>query len=86
MSASAIPISARLAVGSAKTRVDERDWDALATELDGYGCAVMTNLLTPDECAEIAALYPHEDHFRSHIHRTYPGPDLAAWPNPPRTP
>ncbi len=68
MSASAEPITAELAVEAAEARVGECDWDALATELDGYGCAVMAKLLTPDECAEIAALYPHEDHFRSHIH------------------
>jgi hypothetical protein len=91
MSALAEPISAGLAVGTAETRVGERDWDALATELDGYGCAVMAKLLTPDECAEIAALYPNEDHFRSHIHMArhgfgkgeyryfkYPLPDLLG--------
>jgi len=27
----------------------------------------MEKLLSPEECAEIAALYPHEEHFRSHI-------------------
>ena len=58
MSASAKPIPARLAVAAAEARVGACDWDALATELDGYGCAVMAKLLTADECAEIAALYP----------------------------
>lgn len=27
----------------------------------------MPALLSPEECAEIAALYPHEEHFRSHV-------------------
>jgi len=91
MSALAKPILAGLAVGAAKARVGECEWDALATELDGYGCAVLAKLLTPDECAEVAALYPHEDHFRSHIHMArhgfgkgeyryfkYPLPDLLG--------
>ena len=43
------------------------DWEALAAELDAYGCAVLEKLLTPEECREIAALYPDEGHFRSHI-------------------
>lgn len=68
MSAPAMPVSAGLAISSPEARIDGRDWDALATELDGYGCAVMAELLTPDECVEIAALYPREEHFRSHIH------------------
>ena len=33
-----------------------------------FGCAVLKALLTPDECQRIAALYPQEQHFRSHIH------------------
>jgi uncharacterized protein len=53
---------------SAEERVTGYDWQALASELDSFGCAVMEKLLTPEECAEIAALYPHEEHFRSHIH------------------
>ena len=30
--------------------------------------AVIEKLLTPEECRQIAALYPHEEHFRSHVH------------------
>jgi len=52
----------------AEARVDGYDWNALAQDLDGYGCAVLEKLLTPQECRDIAALYPHEQHFRSHIH------------------
>ena len=28
---------------------------------------MVEKLLSPEECAEIASLYPHEEHFRSHI-------------------
>jgi uncharacterized protein len=49
-------------------RVDAYDWSALATELGAFGCAVLPKLLTADECAAIAALYPDNAHFRSHIH------------------
>jgi hypothetical protein len=78
-------------VRSAEQRVGRYDWKALAAELSSYGCAVVDKLLTGDECREIAALYPREEHFRSHIHMArhgfgrgeyryfkYPLPDLLA--------
>jgi uncharacterized protein len=49
-------------------RVASYDWDAVGAELDGFGCAVLRTLLKPDECGSLAALYPQEQHFRSHIH------------------
>ncbi len=49
------------------TRVDTYDWKALAGELDGFGCAVIPRLLSPDECGEISRLYADERHFRSHV-------------------
>lgn len=52
---------------SAEARVAAYDWRALAGELDGFGCAVLPKLLSPDECRAIAALYSDESHFRSHI-------------------
>jgi uncharacterized protein len=54
-------------IRSAEQRVGRYDWEALQSELDCHGSAVMEKLLTPEECAEIASLYPHEEHFRSHI-------------------
>jgi hypothetical protein len=76
---------------AAGQRVGGYDWQALAGELDSYGCAVMEKLLTPQECGKIAALYADEQHFRSHIHMArhgfgkgeyryfrYPLPDLIA--------
>lgn len=52
---------------SAEERVGHYDWKALARELDSQGCAVLETLLRPDECEAIAALYHHEEHFRSHV-------------------
>lgn len=77
--------------GSAHERVDGYDWQTLASDLNAYGCAVIDKLLSPAECRDIAALYPHEEHFRSHIHMArhgfgkgeyryfkYPLPDLVG--------
>lgn len=52
---------------SAGARVAAYDWQALAGELDGFGCAVLPKLLTPEECRDVAALYSDESYFRSHI-------------------
>lgn len=49
-------------------RVSAYDWDAVQNGLDAYGHGLLRGLLNKAECARIAALYPHEDHFRSHIH------------------
>jgi uncharacterized protein len=82
-------------MASTASTVDARtagyDWPALAAELDAQGCAVLADLLTRDECRKIAALYRHEDNFRSHIHMarhgfgrgeyryfSYPLPDLVG--------
>ena len=48
-------------------RVEWLGWAAIASELDGHGAALVDALLTPAECAAIAGLYAHEEHFRSHI-------------------
>ena len=52
---------------SAEARVAAYDWQALAGELDTYGCAVLPKLLSSEECRTIAALYADESHFRSHV-------------------
>ena len=67
------------------------DWQATAADLDAYGCAVLPEMLLPEECRSIAASYPDEGRFRSHIHMArhgfgkgeyryfkYPLPDLVA--------
>src|SRR6266852_2771213 len=84
-------ISSAPAVTSAEARVCAYDWQVLAGELDRYGCAVLPKLFSPAECHTIAALYPDESHFRSHIHMArhgfgkgeyryfkYPLPDLLG--------
>jgi uncharacterized protein len=48
-------------------RVDAIDWAEVAGELDAQGCAVLKELLSPDECRAIAALYPDDSKFRSRI-------------------
>jgi hypothetical protein len=53
---------------TAETRVAQYDWSMLSDELSSYGCAVIGKLLSPEECRQIAGLYPEEGHFRSHIH------------------
>jgi hypothetical protein len=72
-------------------RVAACDWEALASELDAYGCAVLPRLLAPEECRAIAALYADERRFRSHVvmarhgfgrgeyrYFRYPLPDLVG--------
>jgi hypothetical protein len=60
-------VPAASALESAAARVGKYDWQKLSEELSGFGCAVIEELLSPEECQQIAALYPQEDHFRSHV-------------------
>lgn len=65
----AMALTAAAADGTdAPRRVDGYDWHALGGDLDTYGCAILERLLPPRDCGAIAALYAHEEHFRSHIH------------------
>src|SRR5213083_2718258 len=72
-------------------RVDAIDWAQATADLDAQGCAVLKGLLSPDECAALAALYPDDTNFRSRIvmgrhgfgrgeykYFSYPLPDLIA--------
>ena len=43
------------------------DWDRVAGELNDSGCALLPRLLTPDECAQIAALYDDPARFRATV-------------------
>ena len=38
-------------------RVDAVDWTQATADLDAQGCAVLKELLSPDECVALAALY-----------------------------
>jgi uncharacterized protein len=72
-------------------RVDAIHWVQATTDLDAQGCAVLKGLLSPEECAALAALYPDDKNFRSWIvmgrhgfgrgeykYFAYPLPDLIA--------
>ncbi|WP_257979077.1 2OG-Fe(II) oxygenase [Corallococcus exiguus] len=43
------------------------DWEGTGRELDARGCAVLEQLLTPDECEALALLYDVDDAFRSRV-------------------
>ena len=72
-------------------RIALHDWTKIHGELDEQGCAVMPGLLGVEECRRIAALYPDERRFRSHVRMArhgfgrgeyryfgYPLPELVA--------
>ncbi|MGH8231381.1 MAG: 2OG-Fe(II) oxygenase [Steroidobacteraceae bacterium] len=42
-------------------------WPELAGDLDASGAAVLSGLLSPEECAELIACYAHSERFRSRI-------------------
>jgi hypothetical protein len=43
------------------------DWAAIQSDLDSAGYAVLPGLMTPDQCQEIAGLYPDDGSFRSRV-------------------
>jgi len=76
---------------SVAERIDQYEWAVVAVELGNHGCAVLPKLLSAGECRGLAAFYPHEEHFRSHVHMArhgfgkgeykyfgYPLPDLVT--------
>ncbi|MGY3453669.1 2OG-Fe(II) oxygenase [Bradyrhizobium sp. USDA 4353] len=48
-------------------RVDTIDWTAVERDLDTCGCAVLSQLVSPDTCRTLASLYPDDSHFRSRV-------------------
>jgi hypothetical protein len=48
-------------------------WERVEAELDGYGGAILKQLLTPEECGAIAAMYPDDAEFRSCVVMTRHG-------------
>jgi len=77
--------------GNLAPRVEAIEWTAIAKHLDGNGWAVLSNLLSHDQCGSIAGLYDADDVFRSHIimarhgfgrgeykYFSYPLPDIIA--------
>jgi len=56
-----------LVPGSISDKVHGLDWPSIEASLDDYGYAVTPALLSATECASLAALYDHEDSFRSRV-------------------
>ena len=67
MNARSAIVAPASAAKAAEARVARYDWPKLSEELGGYGCAMLENLLSREECRQIAGLYPHDDRFRSRV-------------------
>lgn len=48
-------------------RIERVDWQRVSQDLDAQGSAIVAALVSPEECSELAALYPRDELFRSHI-------------------
>src|SRR5206468_1251869 len=48
-------------------RVQALDWEQIGRSLSSAGNAVLSQLLSAEECQQLAALYPQNEPFRSHI-------------------
>ncbi len=48
-------------------QIGAMDWGHIESELSETGCAIIPALLDSKECGELAALYPDDSLFRSHI-------------------
>src|SRR5260370_21893419 len=58
---------AREASAAPDARLSQYDWARLSTDLSLHGCAVMEGLMSQEECRQVAAMYPEEGRFRSHV-------------------
>src|SRR5215469_18865526 len=52
---------------SIEERMDSLDWNATADSLSQRGYAVVTQVLSPEECASLTTMYGDETRFRSRI-------------------
>jgi uncharacterized protein len=59
--------SARDAAPDIEARLAALDWARVTRSLEDEGCATLPALLSPRECAELAALYDVEGRFRSRV-------------------
>jgi uncharacterized protein len=57
----------KLAAPSVEERIDSLDWKAAANSLSERGYAVTAPILSPEECASLAAMYNDARRFRSEI-------------------
>ena len=72
-------------------RVAALDWPRIAADLDAHGCATVSALLEPGECAALAGAFERDEGFRSRVvmaqhgfgrgeyrYFAYPLPDVIA--------
>jgi hypothetical protein len=59
--------AAGTAVGSLAGRVGAINWFDVEEALNGYGCAMLRELLSAQECDALRALYPDEALYRSRV-------------------
>jgi hypothetical protein len=91
MKASAKNIDCPTPQSAIAARVDAVDWARVSSELDAQGCAMINKLLTQQQCAALASLYPDDSRFRSRVvmgrhgfgrgeykYFVYPLPDIIA--------
>jgi uncharacterized protein len=57
----------KLTAPSVEERIDSLDWKAAANSLSERGYAVTAPILSPEECASLAAMYSDARRFRSEI-------------------
>ena len=80
-----------LPAADAAPRLAAFDWARIAADLDQYGCALVRGVLSPAECARLAADYSRLELYRSRVimqrygfgkgeyqYFRYPLPDLVA--------
>jgi hypothetical protein len=60
-------MSPTAALSSVNQRLEALDWQALTTELDQHGCAVLPGVLSSDDCLALAQSYEIEALFRSRV-------------------
>ena len=79
------------APGPPGRRAAALDWPRIAADLDAHGCATVSALLEPEECAALAGAYAGDEGFRSRVvmaqhgfgrgeyrYFAYPLPDVIA--------
>jgi len=67
MSVQTMTRPAARAAGSPADRVHALDWSRIEGDLASQGSALLEKLLTPEECRDIASLYPEDGVFRSKV-------------------
>jgi uncharacterized protein len=61
-----LSMSSARAAGSSE-RVARLDWQRIATDLDAYGCAIVSAMLSQEDCQAIARGYANDGLFRSRV-------------------